>query len=44
MRSGPSTNYPIVANVKKNEYIRVFTGIGDWYVLQVEGDYIVQEL
>ena len=40
VRSGPGTNYPIIATVKKNEYIRVFAGIGDWYVVQVEGDYI----
>lgn len=40
VRSGPGTKYPIVATVKKNEYIRVFAGIGDWYVVQVEGDYI----
>lgn len=40
VRSGPGTNYPIVAQVKKNEYIRVFAGIGKWYVVQVEGDYI----
>lgn len=40
VRSGPGTNYQIVATVKKNEYIRVFAGIGDWYVVQVEGDYI----
>ena len=24
VRSGPGTNYPVVAKVKKNEYIRVF--------------------
>lgn len=40
VRSGPGTSYPIVATVKKNEYIRVFAGIGDWYVVQVEGDYV----
>lgn len=40
VRSGPGTNYPIVTTVKKNEYIRVFAGIGDWYVVQVEGDYM----
>lgn len=40
VRSGPGTKYPIVATVKKNEYIRVFAGIGDWYIVQVEGDYI----
>lgn len=25
---------------KKNEYIRVFAGVGSWYIVQVEGDYI----
>ena len=40
VRSGPGTNYPIIATVDKNEYIRVFAGIGNWYVVQVEGDYI----
>lgn len=40
VRSGPGTNYPIIATVKKNEYIRVFAGVGDWYVVQVEGDYV----
>ena len=39
VRSGPGTNYGIVATVKKNEYIRVFAGVGDWYIVQVEGDY-----
>ena len=40
VRSGPGTKYKIVATVKKNEYIRVFAGVGDWYIVQVEGDYI----
>lgn len=40
VRSGPGTNYPVVAKVNKNEYIRVFAGIGNWYVVQVEGDYV----
>ena len=40
VRSGPGTTYPIVAKVKKNQYIRVFAGIGSWYVVQVEGDYV----
>lgn len=40
VRSGPGTNYPIVAKVNKNEYIRVFAGVGNWYIVQVEGDYI----
>lgn len=34
------TNYPVVAKVNKNEYIRVFAGVGSWYIVQVEGDYI----
>ena len=32
--------YPIVKTVSKDEYIRVFAGVGDWYVVQVEGDYV----
>lgn len=40
VRSGPGTNYGIVATAKKNEYIRVFAGVGDWYIVQVEGDYV----
>ena len=40
VRSGPGTNYKVVATIKKNEYIRVFAGVGDWYIVQVEGDYV----
>lgn len=40
VRSGPGTQYKIVASVSKGQYIRVFAGVGDWYVVQVEGDYI----
>lgn len=40
VREGPGTNYKVVATVKKNEYIRVFAGVGDWYIVQVEGDYV----
>lgn len=40
VRSGPGTNYGIVATVKKNEYIRVFAGVGERYIVQVEGDYV----
>lgn len=40
VRSGPGTKYPMIATVPKNSYIRVFAGIGDWYVVQIEGDYI----
>lgn len=34
------TNYPVVAKVNKNEYIRVFAGVGSWYIVQIEGDYV----
>lgn len=40
VRSGPGTQYKIVATVNKNEYIRVFAGVGDWYIVQIEGDYV----
>jgi len=40
VRSGPGTNYPVIAKVNKNEYIRVFAGVGNWYIVQVEGDYV----
>ena len=34
------TNYPVVAKVNKNQYIRVFAGVGNWYIVQIEGDYV----
>lgn len=40
VRSGPSTKYPVITTVQKNEYIRVFAGIGDWYVIQTDRDYV----
>jgi len=40
VRSGPSTRFSVVAAVKKNEYIRVFAGIGDWYIIQTNDDHI----
>ena len=40
VRSGPGTKYSVIATVKKNEYIRVFAGVGEWYIVQVEGDYV----
>ena len=40
VRSGPGTGYKVVTTVKKNEYIRVFAGVGNWYIVQVEGDYV----
>ena len=40
VRSGPSTAYGIVTKVQKNEYIRVFAQVGDWYIIQTETDYV----
>lgn len=40
VRQGPGTNYKAVVMIYKNEYIRVFAKIGDWYVIQTNGDYI----
>ncbi len=40
VRQGPGTNYKTVTMIYKNEYIRVFAKIGDWYVIQTNGDYI----
>ena len=40
VRSGPGTSYKIVTTIPKNQYIRVFAGVGDWYIVQVEGDYV----
>ena len=40
VRSGPGTQYKVVATVTKNQYVRVFAGVGSWYIVQVEGDYI----
>lgn len=40
VRSGPSTKYGVVTTVNKNEYIRVFAGVGDWYIIQTDSDHI----
>lgn len=40
VRQGPSTKYNTVTQVYKNEYIRVFAQIGDWYVIQTDKDYV----
>lgn len=40
VRQGPSTSYNIVTQIHKNEYIRVFAKIGNWYVIQTDKDYI----
>lgn len=40
VRQGPSTSYKVITQIYKNEYIRVFAGIGDWYVIQTDKDYV----
>lgn len=40
VRSGPGTAYKVVATAKNGDYIRVFAGIGNWYVVQVNGVYV----
>ncbi len=40
VRSGPSTKYSIVTTVNKNEYVRVFAGVGNWYIIQTDSDYV----
>lgn len=40
VREGPSTNYKIASVVYKNNYIRVFAKINDWYVIQTDSDII----
>lgn len=40
VRQGPGTNFKSIALVNKNEYIRIFAKIGDWYVIQTNNNYI----
>ena len=40
VRSGPGTAYSVVTTVNQGEYVRVFAGVGSWYIVQVEGDYV----
>lgn len=40
VRSGPSTSYKVSGLVYKNEYVRVFAKVGNWYVIQTEGDLV----
>ena len=32
--------YNVVTTVNKNEYIRVFAGVGEWYIVQTDKDYV----
>lgn len=40
VRCGPGINYKSIGLVYKNEYIRVFAKVGDWYVVQTNDDLI----
>lgn len=40
VRQGPGTSYKVVTTIYKNEYVRVFAQIGDWYVIQTDKDFI----
>lgn len=34
------TNYNVITTVSKDEYIRVFAGVGEWYIIQTDSDYV----
>ena len=40
VRQGPGTNFNLITRVNKNEYIRIFAKIGDWYIIQTDNNYI----
>lgn len=40
VRTGPGTNFKSIGMIYKNEYVRVFAKVGDWYVIQTNGDLI----
>ena len=40
VRQGPGTSFLAITRVNKNEYIRIFAKIGDWYVIQTDSNYI----
>ncbi|MBQ9314081.1 MAG: SH3 domain-containing protein [Clostridia bacterium] len=40
VRTGPGTNFKSIGLVYKNQYVRVFAKVGDWYVIQTENDLI----
>jgi len=40
VRQGPGINFKTITQVYKNEYIRIFAKIGDWYVIQTNSDYL----
>ncbi|MDO5555998.1 MAG: CAP domain-containing protein [Clostridia bacterium] len=40
VRQGPGAKFNIITRVYKNQYIRIFAKIGDWYVIQTDNDYL----
>lgn len=40
VRQGPGMTYKIISKVHKDDYIRIFAKIGDWYVVQTDNDII----
>ena len=40
VRQGPGTSFKTITTTSKNEYIRIFAKIGDWYVIQTDNDYV----
>lgn len=34
------TSYNVITTVNNNEYIRVFAGVGEWYIVQTDSDYV----
>lgn len=40
VRQGAGTSFSSITKVYKNEYVRIFAKIGDWYVIQTNSDYI----
>lgn len=40
VRQGPGTSFNVITKVNKNDYIRIFAKIGDWYVIQTDNNYI----
>lgn len=40
VRQGPGTNYDRVTMIYRNEYVRIFAQIGEWYVIQTDKDYV----
>lgn len=40
VRCGPSLSYKIISKVYKNQYIRIFAKIDNWYIVQTDKDII----